>query len=114
MQGPRSDAIDIGHDHFIKTFFWQPDDLPANRALYNVPDGVPMPRVDPAGILVHHRAADGSWCMSAAHFDMPGLPPSVKVRWQVVQAEPLTLDPSLECLRCGDHGHIRDGRWVPA
>lgn len=25
-----------------------------------------------------------------------------------------TLSPSVQCTNCGDHGYIRDGRWVPA
>lgn len=35
-------------------------------------------------------------------------------RWRVVQAQPLTLAPSLLCPTCGNHGFVRDGRWVPA
>ncbi|MCW2632077.1 MAG: hypothetical protein JWR88_1039 [Pseudonocardia sp.] len=34
--------------------------------------------------------------------------------WRVVQAEPLTVSPSIHCLGCGTHGFIRDGQWVPA
>jgi hypothetical protein len=38
--------------------------------------------------------------------------------WQVLQAEPLTLHPSLDCSPgiggCGVHGWIRDGRWHQA
>ena len=34
-------------------------------------------------------------------------------RWQVQSTEPLTLSPSIPC-HCGDHGFIRDGRWVAA
>jgi hypothetical protein len=26
----------------------------------------------------------------------------------------LTLSPSLLCMRCGDHGFIRNGKWVKA
>lgn len=32
--------------------------------------------------------------------------------WTVVQAEPLTISPSLLCPNCGSHGFIRDGKWV--
>ncbi len=28
--------------------------------------------------------------------------------------EHLTLSPSINCLRCGDHGFVRDGKWVAA
>ena len=33
--------------------------------------------------------------------------------WTVVQADPLTLTPSIACRTCGNHGFVRDGRWVP-
>lgn len=35
-------------------------------------------------------------------------------RWQLVTAEPLTINPSVLCGTCGLHGFIREGRWVPA
>ena len=31
----------------------------------------------------------------------------------LVAYDPLTVAPSLLCA-CGDHGFIRDGKWVPA
>ena len=34
--------------------------------------------------------------------------------WRIDQSEPLTLSPSLLCMRCNRHGWIRDGKWVPA
>lgn len=34
--------------------------------------------------------------------------------WDLLSLDPLTLSPSLLCQRCGRHGFIRDGRWVPA
>lgn len=34
--------------------------------------------------------------------------------WKVEQNEPLTLSPSILCRACGDHGFIRNGRWVRA
>lgn len=35
-------------------------------------------------------------------------------QWTLVSENPLTLAPSLLCTVCGDHGFIRDGKWVPA
>lgn len=35
-------------------------------------------------------------------------------RWDLVSLEPLTLAPSLLCTACGHHGHIVNGKWVPA
>lgn len=34
--------------------------------------------------------------------------------WEVLSMDPLTLSPSILCLRCGNHGFIREGKWVPA
>lgn len=30
----------------------------------------------------------------------------------ILQADPLTISPSILCPDCGTHGFIRDGRWV--
>ena len=32
---------------------------------------------------------------------------------ELISTDPLTISPSLLC-RCGDHGFIREGRWIPA
>lgn len=34
--------------------------------------------------------------------------------WAVESEEPLTLSPSILCRACGDHGFIRNGKWVRA
>lgn len=34
--------------------------------------------------------------------------------WKVESDEPLTLSPSILCRACGDHGHIRNGKWERA
>jgi len=34
--------------------------------------------------------------------------------WTIESREPLTLSPSLLCTRCGHHGFVRGGEWVPA
>lgn len=34
--------------------------------------------------------------------------------WEVENDEPLTLSPSIECRACGDHGFIKNGKWVRA
>lgn len=31
--------------------------------------------------------------------------------WKIVQREPLTVEPSVHCLRCGTHGFITHGEW---
>lgn len=32
--------------------------------------------------------------------------------WHIVQHEPLTVQPSINCLGCGTHGFILNGEWV--
>lgn len=34
--------------------------------------------------------------------------------WKVESMDPLTLSPSVLCRICGNHGFIREGKWVPA
>jgi hypothetical protein len=34
--------------------------------------------------------------------------------WKVESDEPFTISPSILCRACGDHGFIRDGKWVRA
>ena len=43
---------------------------------------------------------------SEAHVDGPV--------WQVDSWDPLTLSPSVLCRSCGNHGFVREGKWVPA
>ena len=103
--------IDLGHDHFMRYFRWAPDDLPANREQF----GFPLPRVEKAGVTVWHKhRSTGEECLSAIHFDLPEVRAYTKGHvWQVESWDPLTVSPSLLCTACGDHGFIRDGRWVP-
>lgn len=34
--------------------------------------------------------------------------------WKIESEDPLTLSPSILCRACGDHGHIRNGKWERA
>lgn len=100
--------LDLGHDHTLRYTSWAPD-----RALN--PQHADLPDVERVGAIVSHRRPDGSLCEGGILFDsevtrrlFDGRP-----RWTVESWEPLTLSPSLLC-HCGDHGFIREGRWVPA
>lgn len=102
--------IDLGHDHVIRFGEWDPD-LELNPQCRDLADQLPA-RV--SGI-VSHKLPGGGDCEGLITFDTP-----VARRcfpdgpfWTVESREPLTLSPSLLC-HCGDHGYIRDGRWVPA
>lgn len=71
---------------------------------------------DKAGFIEEHQNQQGEWCGGGGLFDLPGLREAFPDRtfWTVESWEPLTLSPSLLCRRCGNHGFIRDGQWVPA
>jgi hypothetical protein len=112
---------DLGAGHRLQWSVWQPDlglnpqyaDLFAPEALADNParagDGIRV------GAIVSHDRADGGTCDGSITFDTPegrrGWPNGP--HWQVQSWEPLTLSPSLLC-HCGDHGYIREGRWVTA
>jgi hypothetical protein len=108
------ERVDLGHDHFLTYFRWAPDDLPANRERY----GIPLPRVEKAGAQIYHPnlKQPGTECASGINFDIPEMQGIFEGRtmWQVQSWDPLTINPSLLCLTCGDHGFIREGKWVPA
>jgi hypothetical protein len=66
------------------------------------------PSGDVVSILEAHQKEDDSWCEGAVPLG------EAIGGWTVVQDSPLTLAPSLLCARCGDHGFIREGRWIAA
>lgn len=90
--------IDIGHGHAIEYVC--------------DPNGTPIALHD------YHDRPDGSGrCVGFVFFDIPEARDYMVSKanaWQVESREPLALSPSLLCRRCGDHGFIRDGRWIAA
>lgn len=93
----RQESLDLGHG-VIGTFIEGETDAPI-------------------GVVHEHDRPDGKGrCESVAWFDVPEMRDwnPAKVLWRVESWEPLTLSPSLLCTRCGDHGFIRNGKWVPA
>lgn len=104
-----SEPQDIGHGVSISYFGWYPD-----RKLN--PQYEDLPDVDRYGVLIDHTAPDGKGCSGFATFDTESSrrlnPESPK--WTVESEDPLTISPSVLCRRCGHHGFIREGRWVPA
>lgn len=103
--------LDLGHDHTAEVFGWHPD-----RQLN--PQYAHLDDVDAWGVQVAHRRADdpSRKCASFATFDGPAQRETAPTqpKWTLESLDPLTLSPSLLCRDCGDHGFIRDGRWVPA
>jgi hypothetical protein len=96
--------VDLGNDHHLSYFGWAPD-----RDLNPQYEGVPD--VERYGASIKHGD-----CEAAVIFDgdvQRRLEPN-RGRWTVESWEPLTISPSVLCRRCGDHGFIRQGKWVPA
>lgn len=107
----RETATDIGFEHSIEYYRWSPEDNVPNRELY----GEPLPNVEKAGVFVYHRKPDGAECVGSIAFDTLEMRRGnwPQAMWQVESWEPLTVSPSLLC-SCGDHGFIREGKWVVA
>jgi hypothetical protein len=70
----------------------------------------------PGGLIEYHRTPDGHECAGSVLFDLDGVRNAFPDRpvWTVKSLEPLTLTPSILCRRCGHHGWITEGRWLPA
>lgn len=90
-----SDWIDIGDDHQVRFVTYKDDAHAGLNVRHKKPDGSPC-----EGFITF---AGSAW---ANEFEKP-------VVWQVQSWEPLTCSQSLLC-HCGDHGFIRDGKWVRA
>ena len=71
---------------------------------------------EPVGLVEWHREGDG-W--HGGHVGLDTDPEiGTKPRWRVVAGDlrdgTATLAPSILCRACGEHGFLRDGKWVPA
>ena len=70
--------------------------------------------LDGGGILWEHDCPPG-YMNGSYEIARHMVSPRHGATWQVVQAEPLTLSPSLHCMPglggCGAHGFITGGRW---
>lgn len=95
----RLHRVDLGHDHYVS--------------------GV----VDKVGTVVgfiteHPDPRTGAPCAGYAELDTsPSAQPGRT--WRLVAGDAkalagLTLEPSLQCTSCGDHGWIKAGKWLPA
>lgn len=109
MQSKKSDEVDLGHGHRLKFVCWKPD-----RRLN--PQYADIPDVERAGAIVSHLTEDGQECSGIVYFDLASVRQLFPhdLYWVVECWEPLTLSPSIRCSICGDHGFVRDGRWVSA
>ena len=92
-------VIDLGDDHTIEFTSYKGDDR--------------------AGAIVTHKTPAGVLCESAISFRGRAWANEFKSgladqSWELVSDNPVTLSPSLACRACGDHGFIREGKWVRA
>jgi hypothetical protein len=102
---PRRIDLDLGDDHGLQFFGWAPD-----RTLNPQYEGIPD--VERAGAIVWHiDQRTGEEHAGSVQFDTAA--PLSGPKWTVESWEPLTISPSVLC-SCGDHGFIREGRWVRA
>lgn len=92
-------VIDLGDNHTIEFTSYKDDDR--------------------AGAIVTHLTPEGKLCESyitmrgrAWDAEFKNNPPIAS--WELVSDNPVTLSPSLACRACGDHGFIREGKWVKA
>lgn len=70
-----------------------------------------------AGGITNHLTPEGKQCSGHISFAGRSWARSFDHKittWELVQEDPLTVTPSLLCRACGDHGWIREGKWVPA
>lgn len=99
--------IELGDGHTLQFTGYEPD-----RELN--PEAKDDDRF--GAIIAHFRADNGEECCGAIMFD-GHVQRTVRPEgpfWKVESLDPLTLSPSILCRQCGDHGFIRQGKWVGA
>lgn len=96
-----SDPFELGHGHIGTYISAQPN-----------PD---RPEIERYGMLLKHSTPEGNACMGTVVFasDTAREAEPGKDVWEVESWVPLTLSPSILC-SCGDHGWVKEGRWIPA
>lgn len=113
-------ALDLGDGHYLWWSIWAPD-----PELNPWAADLPGPEDEPIGALIRHPKgphpsgayAQYSWYVGGVSFDTPRgrafADRHPRPMWHVESLAPLTISPSVLC-SCGDHGFIRDGRWLRA
>lgn len=66
------------------------------------------------GLTEAHKDKGGNVCMGYVRFEgtRGGYGSDNAAKWKVESVSPLTLSPSILCRTCGNHGFIRQGKWV--
>ena len=101
---PKAGVLDLGHDHYAKGCLRAGDDSDTVIGFHVLHRKGPKPIA---------TFGDSAWCMGGITLDVPEAAGLAGARWTLVAYDPLTVAPSFLC-DCGDHGFIRDGKWVPA
>lgn len=63
----------------------------------------------PAGGRNH--VPEGEPCAGTVQFDIPVNAEQPGAKWTLHSVDPLDVEPSILCRRCGRHGFVRAGRW---
>ncbi|MGZ6376665.1 MAG: hypothetical protein ACXWPI_18345 [Ktedonobacterales bacterium] len=87
-----TERIDIGDGHTLRAIVWPGDEHPSGWEVFHPSKKEPGKECG-CGVWVARRIGQ---------------------MWTLESWEPLTISPSVLCLQCGDHGFIRNGRWVSA
>jgi len=68
------------------------------------------------GASVNHLLPNGEMCAGIVRWIKSGDDEKYnRPIWDIIQRNPLTLDPSIQCPRHPEsHGYIREGKWVNA
>jgi hypothetical protein len=65
------------------------------------------------GFWETHRTEGQRGCGGCVMFNIPENTDSHRTRWELVSREPMHVEPSILCGRCGWHGFLRNGAWEP-
>lgn len=108
---PENYDLDLGDGHYLSFSY---GGIPKEDGVHRHDD--PITDRPVGGIIYHHRDANPrGYCSGGITFDVPynAKLDASRPKWQVQTWEPLTCSPSFLC-HCGDHGFIREGKWVRA
>lgn len=95
-QSSGREPLDLGNDHVARFAYYEGEI---------------------AGCNIKHKRKDGADCDGWVPWNGRAWLRSFNGKvegWDVLSEDPLTLSPSVLCRMCGDHGFVRQGKWVEA
>lgn len=91
------EVIELGDNHTIEFTSYKGDDRAGAIVIHLTPAGVTCESfISMRGRAWEREFKEGNPIAS----------------WELISDNPVTLSPSLACRVCGDHGFIREGKWV--